>query len=118
MSGDNGAVDQNVFEIRIPGQALEDTFKNASSDPPTKAFEHAVPVTELIRQVTPWQAGAHTPQHGCSTLRTCQEGEEVIEACEGGTIAVLGECAGLIGFEDIESEAAQSGEDARVGPDA
>jgi hypothetical protein len=63
MGGDNGAVDQDVFEVRIPRQACEDTFKNARPDPPTEAFEYAVPMTKLIRQVTPWQASAHTPQH-------------------------------------------------------
>ena len=36
-------------------------------------------------------------------------------AGEGGAVAVLAECAGLVGLEDVEGEAAQAGEHAGVG---
>ena len=44
--------------------------------------------------------------------------EQVLNARESGAIAVLAEGADLVGLEQIEGEAAQAGEHARVGADA
>lgn len=55
---------------------------------------------------------------GCSTLWNAQKLEERGEAGDGGTEAVLGERAATISLEDVEGEAAETGEDARVAADA
>lgn len=55
---------------------------------------------------------------GCSTLSDSEEIEQVVDACERGTVAVLAECVGTVGLEDVEAEAAQAGEHAGVGADA
>ena len=52
---------------------------------------------------------------GCSTLWDSNEGEQVFETGESCAVAVLAEGAGA-GFavhQDVEGEAAQSGDDAR-----
>lgn len=49
--------------------------------------------------------------------RNGDEFEQVVDACESGTVAVLTERVGLVGLEDVEGEAAQAGENARVGAD-
>ena len=63
MGGDDGAVDQDVFKVRLAGQPLEDAFEHARPYPTAKSLKDAVPVAELARQVTPGQAGADAPQH-------------------------------------------------------
>ncbi len=42
----------------------------------------------------------------------------MIDACESGPVAVLGARCGLVGCEDVEGEAAQTGEHAGIGSDA
>src|SRR3982750_4652247 len=54
--GDDGAVDQGVFEVRLIGQAFEDAREDAALHPATKALEDAVPVAEIARQVAPGRA--------------------------------------------------------------
>src|SRR3954464_3673477 len=61
--GDDGAVDQGVFEVRLTGQAFEDARKDAALHPATKTLEDAVPVAEIARQVAPGHARSHAPQH-------------------------------------------------------
>src|SRR5262252_6646966 len=51
---------------------------------------------------------------GCSTLLVVVHIAQGFEASEGSGIAILGDGVGLIEPQDIISEAAQSGEDARV----
>ena len=57
------------------------------------------------------------PTQGCSTLLIDDEREQVVDACESGTASVLAERSGPVCLEDVEGEAAQSGEHARVGAD-
>ena len=61
--GDDGAVDQGVFEVRLVGQALKDALEHAAAHPTAEALKDAVPVAELARQVAPGQAGANAQQH-------------------------------------------------------
>ena len=51
---------------------------------------------------------------GCSTLFAVVHIAQGFEASEGSGVAILGDGVGLIEPQDIISEAAQSGEDARV----
>src|SRR3954452_72138 len=50
VGGDDGAVDQGVFEVRLIGQAFEDALEDARKDaalhPATKPLEDAVPGAE------------------------------------------------------------------------
>jgi hypothetical protein len=52
---------------------------------------------------------------GCSTLQM-NHLRQRLEAAKSGAISILTECACSIGLEDIEPEAAESGEHARVAP--
>src|SRR4051794_17508776 len=63
VDGDDGAVDQGVFEVRLIGQAREDALDYAALHPATKTLEDAVPVAEIARQVAPGHARSHAPQH-------------------------------------------------------
>jgi len=55
---------------------------------------------------------------GCSTLWKSDKPFEVFHARQRCTVAVLAESAHAVGLEDVEGEAAQAGEDSRVGADA
>src|SRR6195256_2569243 len=55
---------------------------------------------------------------GCSTLFVVVHVAKGFDASEGSGVAILGDGVGLIEPQDIISEAAQSGEDARVAADA
>ncbi len=57
-------------------------------------------------------------RQGCSTLRDSEHSEQLSEACEAGPVAILAQGVGAVGLEDVEGEAAQSGEHAGVGADA
>src|SRR4051794_28024993 len=63
MGGDDGAVNQGVFEVWLVGEAFEDACKDAALHPATKTLEDAVPVAEIARQVAPGHARSHAPQH-------------------------------------------------------
>lgn len=58
-------------------------------------------------------AMGHFEPQGCSTLQMSQFRQR-FQAAESGAISILTEGAGSIGLEDIEAEAAESGEHARV----
>ena len=55
---------------------------------------------------------------GCSTLWDDEKSEQIVDAGEGGAVAVLAERAGAVGLEDVEGETAQAGEHAGIGADA
>jgi hypothetical protein len=59
-----------------------------------------------------------TPCKAVQRWSDSEEIEQVVDACERGTVAVLAECVGTVGLEDVEAEAAQAGEHAGVGADA
>src|SRR3954452_12156314 len=63
VGGDNGAVDQGVFEVRLAGQACEDALEDAALHPTAEPLEDAVPATEIARQVAPGCARPPPPQH-------------------------------------------------------
>src|SRR3954465_1532483 len=63
VRGDDGAVDQGVFEVRLVGQTPEDALEDAALHPAAEPLEDAVPVAEVARQVAPLCAGPHPPQH-------------------------------------------------------
>src|SRR5258705_7531311 len=63
MRPDDGGIDDQIFEVRIIGHRLEDAPPDTLDAPSTEAPEHAVPVSERLRKITPGRAGAHDPKH-------------------------------------------------------
>src|SRR3954466_5015699 len=63
VGGDNGAVDQGVFEVRLVGQAPEDTLEDAALPPAGDPRKDAVPATKTARRVAPGSARPPPPQH-------------------------------------------------------
>src|SRR3954468_14304918 len=63
VGGDDSAIDQGVFEVRLAGQACEDALEDAALHPAAEPLEDAVPTAELARQGAPRGARAHPPQH-------------------------------------------------------
>src|SRR5829696_6533859 len=63
VGGDDGAVDQSIFEVRLAGQAGEDALEHPALHPAAEALEDAVPLAEPARQVAPGHPRPHPPQH-------------------------------------------------------
>src|ERR1700761_2804482 len=61
---------------------------------------------------------ATSAMQGCSTLWDDEKSEQIVDAGEGGAVAVLAERAGAVGLEDVEGESAPAGEHAGIGADA
>jgi hypothetical protein len=59
----DGGIDDQVFEVRIFYQRIEKTLPNAFLGPSPETLEHAIPVAELSRQITPWCPRASDPEH-------------------------------------------------------
>ena len=54
VDGDDGAINQGVFQIGITTYGFEKTLENSTISPATKSAELAVPVPKIHRQVAPW----------------------------------------------------------------
>src|ERR1700751_2923394 len=54
-------------------------------------------------------------RQGCSTLWNDEKSEQIVDAGEGGAVAVLAERAGAVGLEDVKGETAQAGKHAGIG---
>jgi hypothetical protein len=63
VSADDGAVEDQVFKVRVLGHGGEDAMPDALGTPATEAAEGAVPMAEGVRQVAPGGAGADDPEH-------------------------------------------------------
>jgi hypothetical protein len=63
MNTDDGGVDDQIFEVWIIGHGKENPLPDAFLAPPAETAEHTVPIAENRRQVTPWRARSHDPQH-------------------------------------------------------
>src|SRR5688572_24782776 len=50
---DDGAIDDDVFEVGIRRQGFEHLIEHAASDPPTESLKHRVPVPEILGKVAP-----------------------------------------------------------------
>ena len=59
----DGAVEDQVLEVRVVRQGREDAVPHALGGPAAEPPEGAVPAAEGLRQVAPGRAGAHDPQH-------------------------------------------------------
>jgi hypothetical protein len=61
---DDCRINHSVFHVGLLRDGVKYTFKNIGFDPMTEPFEDCVPVTKMLRQITPWAAGAGYPQNG------------------------------------------------------
>src|SRR3954453_8399168 len=61
VGGDDGAVDQGVFEVRLAGQAGEDALEYTTLHPAAEALEDAVPLAEGAGQIAPGRPPPHPP---------------------------------------------------------
>jgi hypothetical protein len=62
MRPDDGGVDHDVFEVWIVGHRLKQPIPYAIFGPSGKADEHAIPIAEVIRQITPGDTCSGEPQ--------------------------------------------------------
>src|SRR6185437_4223223 len=60
---DDGGVDHHVLKVGIAGQLTEQALPHARLRPAIIPLEHAVPCTELLRQLSPVCARPGNPQH-------------------------------------------------------
>jgi hypothetical protein len=60
---DDGGVNHCVFHVRIIGEGVEQPLPDIPLHPVSEPGEHAVPVAERTRQISPRTAGAGNPQH-------------------------------------------------------
>jgi hypothetical protein len=59
----NGAVDEDFLEVGIARKLSKYRMPHLRARPSGKAFIHAVPSSEIRRQITPRAASASNPQH-------------------------------------------------------
>lgn len=63
VGSDDGGVDHHVLEVGIAGQLAEHALPHARLRPAIIPLEHAVPGTELLRQLSPVCARPCNPEH-------------------------------------------------------
>jgi hypothetical protein len=63
VRADDGAVDNQLFEITAIRHRLEETAPDTLLAPTAEAPKDAVSIAEHIRQVTPGRASSYDPQH-------------------------------------------------------
>ena len=56
-------IDEDVFEIRIPGQVLENPLPHVLLRPPPEARVDGVPFAKFVRQIAPRRTCPSHPQH-------------------------------------------------------
>ena len=103
MSADDGAVNDQVFRIRVIGQMVMQRRPNAPVAPAGIAFIEGVPVAVFGRQETPRRAGAGNPEYAGSEAAAMVFAADV----EGGAAAKEGEdFVSLVGCQFHISHAA------------
>ena len=60
---DDGAIDDDVFEVGIRRQGFEKLIEHAASDPPTESLKHRVPVPEILGKVAPGRSNPNNPEN-------------------------------------------------------
>ena len=64
MGPDHGAVDDEVFHVRVVGEMLMHQFPDTPVGPAGKPFVDAVPIAVLGGEEPPLSTGPVHPQHG------------------------------------------------------
>src|SRR5918994_1792756 len=68
---DDGAIDDDVFEVGIRRQGSEKLIEHAASDPPTESLKHRIPIPEILGKVAPQPEQSREPlrqKGGCQPL--------------------------------------------------
>ena len=60
---DDGAIDDDVFEVGIRRQGFEHLIEHAASDPPTESLKHRVPLPEILGKVAPGRSNSNNPEN-------------------------------------------------------
>ena len=89
MGADNGAVNDQVFRIRVIGQAVMPRGPNAPVAPARIAFIDGVPVAVFGGQETPGRAGTGNPEYA---------GSETAAVVFAADVEVQSGCGGRRGF--------------------
>jgi len=63
MRPDDGAVDHRVFVVGVGGEMFEDLLPDPALGPAAEPTMGILPITEALRQIAPWDAGAVTIEH-------------------------------------------------------
>ncbi len=64
MRPHDGAVDDQIFKVRIFTQVLEKALPNALARPPPEAGVNCIPGAKFWWQIAPRRACARNPEHG------------------------------------------------------
>ena len=63
MSAHDGTVDHRIFIVSISREMQEDLLPDTGFGPSAEALMHVLPITEALRQIAPWDAGAIAIEH-------------------------------------------------------
>ena len=63
MHTNDGAIDENLFKIRVFGPFLEYCCAYPALLPTRESLVHAIPVTKLFGKITPRRTGASEPEN-------------------------------------------------------
>ena len=64
MSADNGAVNEQVFEVWISGAKLMQLLEDAGISPAGETFIDGIPIAIGFREQSPLRTGARNPEDG------------------------------------------------------
>ena len=64
MSADDGAINEQMFEVWVSGAKLMKLLKDASISPERKAFINGIPLAVLFWKQSPLCTGARNPEEG------------------------------------------------------
>ena len=64
MSANNGAVNEQMFQVRVSSAKLMKLLEYASVSPTCKAFINSIPIAVLFGKQTPLRTRASDPEYG------------------------------------------------------
>lgn len=89
MDPTDGAVRDDIFEVRVTAQRREHACEHALARPAAEALEYRVPVAEGGWQITPRRAGAGNPEHGFNKQAVVYAGSPGIAGLAGQQVGDL-----------------------------
>jgi hypothetical protein len=97
MSADNGAVNEQVFEVWISGAKLMQLLEDAGISPACETFIDGIPIAVLFGEQAPLSAAARNPKDGrkeTATLPLRADVNLAARAKEGQNLLplLIGEC--------------------------
>src|SRR3978361_1678675 len=89
MDPTDGAVCDNILEVRVSPQRFEYGLKHVLGRPPSEALEHRVPVAEGRRQIAPRRAGAGNPEYSLDKVSVVRAGSPWVARLTGQQMGYL-----------------------------